>query len=210
MLAPNAGSFGGIPSVGMRSFRIVVHGTVMSAGNAKTGGNGTAHIVIVARTELLCRVSIAIDRGKDRGYMKVRDKFGKEEDDSKKIKFIDNPNEIKMSAVILKLAEPYLRVFAGNEARVRTIISLTTTVWNMGFLSEEEQDDFIEKLVDKIFPQEYDAQGVAEMLSMLYDLKERKENLFPNIKVVILGHDLRMDNNNIHLDISSAPSKKKD
>lgn len=142
--------------------------------------------------------------------MKVQDRFGTEEGNSKKIKFIDNPNEVKMSAVILKLAEPYLKMFAGNETQVSTIISVTTTVWNMGFLSEEEQDEFVEKWVDETLPQEYDAQGAAEMLRMFNDLKERKEKLFPNIRLVILGHDLRMDKNNIYLDISSAPSKKKD
>ena len=56
--------------------------------------------------------------------MKVRDRFRKEEGDSKGIEFIDNPSQVKMSAVILKLAEPYLKAFLGNENRVRTIISL--------------------------------------------------------------------------------------
>jgi hypothetical protein len=37
--------------------------------------------------------------------------------DSDKTKFVDNPDEIKMSAVIIKLAEPYIRMYRGNEMR---------------------------------------------------------------------------------------------
>ena len=34
--------------------------------------------------------------------------------DSEKTDFIDNPDKIKMSAVILKLAEPYVKMYWGK------------------------------------------------------------------------------------------------
>lgn len=135
----------------------------------------------------------------------VRERLKAQEIDSKEIEFIDNPDEIKISAVILQLAGPYIKVFWGEETRIHSIISLTTTVWNMSFLSLEEQNAFQQKYVDEILSKDCDAQDIAEMLRMFDNLKERKEKLFPNIRVCIMGHDLRMDKNNIHLNVSSVP-----
>ncbi|MBF0234023.1 MAG: hypothetical protein HQK65_13445 [Desulfamplus sp.] len=136
--------------------------------------------------------------------MKVRERIN-----TQKIEFIDNPDEIKMSAVLFKLAEPYIEMFREDEDRIHSIISLTSIVWNMSFLSEEKQNELQQKCVDEILPKDCDAQDVAGMLHMFDDLKERKEKLFPNIRVYIMGHDLRMDKNNIHLDVSSVPLNDK-
>jgi hypothetical protein len=47
------------------------------------------------------------------------------------------------------------------------------------------------------------------MLRVFENLHERKKDLFPGIRTIIIGHDLRIDSENIHLDISSAPLDKK-
>jgi hypothetical protein len=47
------------------------------------------------------------------------------------------------------------------------------------------------------------------MLRVFENLQERKKALFPNIRTFIMGHDLRIDSENIHLDISSVPFDKK-
>jgi hypothetical protein len=129
--------------------------------------------------------------------------------DPDKTKFIDNPDEIKMSAVIIKLAQPYIKRYWGNEMSVRGIISLTITIWNMTFLPEKEQTELQEKFIEEILPKDFDAQDVATMLRFFENLQDRKRELFPNIRTFIMGHDLRMDSENIHLDISSLPLNKK-
>lgn len=137
--------------------------------------------------------------------MKVKDKLKHFGMDSEKINFHPNPSEPKMSEVILKLAEPYIKMYWGNEIRVRSIISLSTMIWNMSFLSQEEQTKIEEKIIDEVLPKDGDAQDVAQMLRVFEELQERKKDLFPNSWNFILGHDLRIDGENIQLDISSAP-----
>ncbi len=141
--------------------------------------------------------------------MKVQDMLRAQGIDSEKIDFIGNPNEIKMSAVILKLAEPYIKMYWGNEIRVRGIISLAVTLWNMTFLPLEEQIELQEKWIEEILPKDCEAQDVTTMLRVFENLYERKKDLFPSIRTIIIGHDLRIDSENIHLDISSAPLDKK-
>jgi hypothetical protein len=125
--------------------------------------------------------------------------------DPDKTKFIDNPDEIKMSAVIIKLAQPYIRMYWGNEMRVRGIISLTITIWNMTFLPEKEQTELQETVIEEILPKDCDAQDVATMLRFFENLRDRKRELFSNIRTFIMGHDLRLDSENIHLSVSSVP-----
>jgi len=141
--------------------------------------------------------------------MKVQDMLRAQRMDSERINFINNPNEIKMSAVILKLAESYIRMYWGNEIRVRGIISLAIAVWNMTFLPQEEQIQLQEKWIEEVLPKDSDAQDVTTMLRVFENLQERKKDLFPNIRTFIMGHDLRIDSENIHLDISSVPLDKK-
>ncbi len=125
--------------------------------------------------------------------------------DPDKTKFVDNPDEIKMSAVIIKLAEPYIRMNWGNEMRIRGIIFLAVTIWNMTFLPEEEQTKLQEKFIKEILPKDCDAQNMAAMLDFFKNLQERQRELFPNIRTFIIGHDLSIDSENIHLNISSLP-----
>ncbi len=141
--------------------------------------------------------------------MKVKDMLKAQGIDSEKVDFIDNPNEIKMSAVILKLAEPYIKMYWGNEIRVRGIIFIAITVWNMTFLPQEKQIELQEKWIEEVLPKDCDAQDVSTMLRVFENLQERQMDLFPNIRTFIRGHDLRLDSENIHLDISSVPLRKK-
>jgi hypothetical protein len=137
--------------------------------------------------------------------MKVQDMVRALGLDSEQINFIDNPDKIKMSAVILKLAEPYIKMYWGNEIRVRGIIFLAIMVWNMTFLPQKEQIELQEKLIEDVLPNDCDAQDVAAMLHVFERLQKRQRDLFPNIRTFIMGHDLRLDSENIHLDISSVP-----
>ena len=88
----------------------------------------------------------------------------------------DNPNEIKMSAVILKIAEPYIKLYWGNEIRVRGIISLAIAAWNMTFLPQEKQNEFQEQLIEEILPNDCDSEDIE-------NLKQKDVNEFANEKI---------------------------
>jgi len=120
--------------------------------------------------------------------MKVQDMLRAQGMDSERINFINNPNEIKMSAVILKMAESYIRMYWGNEIRVRGIISLAIAVWNMTLLAQEEQIQLQEKWIEEVLPKDSDAKDVTTMLRVFENLQERKKDLFPNNRTFIMGH----------------------
>jgi len=140
--------------------------------------------------------------------MNVQDKLRDMGVDLKKINFIDNPDEIKMSAVILELADPYIKMYWGNEIQIRGIISLAVIVWNMAFLSQKEQIEVQEKWIEIVLPKDCNAKDVATMLSVFDFLQQRQRDLFPDIRKIVMGYELRIDNENIHLDVSSAPINK--
>lgn len=128
--------------------------------------------------------------------------------DSKSINFIENPDEIKMSAVILKIADPYLKMYWGNEIRVREIISLAITIWNMSFLPQEQQIEIQEQWINRALPEEGEAKDAATIIQIFETFQDRQRKFFPDIRKYITGHDLRLDSRNIHLDVSSAPLLK--
>ena len=55
------------------------------------------------------------------------------------IKFVESPDGVKMSAVILKLADPLLKQYGDNDNRTKAIISLTILKWNRLMLPEDER-----------------------------------------------------------------------
>ena len=124
------------------------------------------------------------------------------------MKFIDNPDEIKMSAVILKIVDPYLKLFWGNETRVREIISLAITMWNMSFLISEQQLEIQEQWIDESLPVDGEAGDAVTMIQIFEIFQERQRKFFPDIRKYIMGHDLILDGHNIHLNVSSAPIDK--
>ena len=75
-------------------------------------------------------------------------------------------------------------------------------------MSQKKQMELQEKWIENALPKDSDAQDVAGIISVFENLQQRQRELFPNIRTFIMGHDLRLDSENIHLDISSAPLGK--
>jgi len=59
-------------------------------------------------------------------------------------------NEIKMSEVILKIAEPYIKKYWNNDKRIHTIISLTIMVWNITLFPDGKWENYYDMLVDQL------------------------------------------------------------
>ena len=79
-----------------------------------------------------------------------------------------------MSAVILKLAEPYIKMYWGNEIRVRGIISLTIMAWNIAFLPLKKQIELQAKWAEDVLPNDCDAQDVVTMLRFFENLQKQR------------------------------------
>ena len=115
--------------------------------------------------------------------------------------------EIKMSAVILKLADPLLKKFLGNEKQVRSLISMTVTVWNLSMMPEDRQEGMRNEIIEQLVQKGGDAEDVASIVYLMDLILERKRKFFFDIQTVIVEHQLTIDGDNINLDVGSAPVK---
>lgn len=125
----------------------------------------------------------------------------------KGVLFIDNPDKIKMSAVIMEFIDPYLQSLGDDEARIRKFVSLAIIIWNISLLSQDEQTAQENQLMNRFFPEGSNAKDMAAMIQLVETLKHRKRKLFPGIRKLIMGYDLLIHNKNISLQISSQPLK---
>ena len=125
------------------------------------------------------------------------------------IEFRDSPDGVKISAVILKLAEPLLKKYGDIDKRIKTIISLTIFEWNRLMLPEGERENFQDQMFDTILPPGDDADMVGSILYINQLIAERQKKYFPDIKKVIVDYELIVSDGNITLNISSAPIESK-
>jgi hypothetical protein len=121
------------------------------------------------------------------------------------IEFRESPDGVKMSEVILKLAEPLLKKYGDIDKRIRTIISLTIFEWNRLLLPEGEREKYQDKMMDTLLPPDENAETVGSILYLSDLIAERRRKYFPDIKKVIVDYELIVSDGNITLNISSAP-----
>jgi len=123
-----------------------------------------------------------------------------------KIKF-HNPadTELKMSAVILKIADPLIMRYKDNDKLIYTIIFLAILVWNMAMFPEKKQEDYYDKLIDKVLPKESTGEEVAAFMEFIDTLMNRENQYFPDINRIIVHHELSVSGGNITLNVTSAP-----
>jgi len=121
------------------------------------------------------------------------------------IEFRESPDGVKMSGVILKLAEPLLKKYGDIDKRIRTIISLTIFEWNRLMLPEGEREKYQDKMMDSLLPPDENAETVGSLLYLSDLIAERQKKYFPDIKKVIVDYELIVSEGNITLNVSSAP-----
>jgi len=124
-------------------------------------------------------------------------------------KFTEPPDGVKMSEVILKLADPLLKKYGDDVNRMKTIISLTIIVWNNMMFPEDKQEKLQDEIIDHLTAINGDAEDVG-MIVYLNDLiTERKKKYFPDLKKIIISYDLSVSGDNISVNITSAPVSPK-
>lgn len=116
-------------------------------------------------------------------------------------------DNVKMSEVILKLAEPLLRKYADDDKRIDTIISLTIIEWNKLMFPDGKQDEMQEMMLDRLVPSDGDVENIGALVYISELIKERKKQYYPNLKCVIKNYDLKVSNGNITLSVDFVPIK---
>jgi len=140
---------------------------------------------------------------------KVKDGFRQQGIPTEGSEFVESSDGVKMSAVILKLAEPLLKKYGDDDKRIETIVSLTIIEWNRLMLSEDEKEILQDIMIDTLSPPGDDAETVGSLLYISDLIAERKKKYFPNLKKVIVNQELIVSNGNITLNIASAPVESK-
>ncbi len=136
---------------------------------------------------------------------KVKNGFKQQGIPTEGIEFIESPDGVKMSAVILKLAEPLLKEYGDDDKRIETIISLTIIEWNRFMFPEDVREKFQDEMIDTLSPPGDEADTVGSILYISDLIAKRQKKYFPDLKKMIIDYELIVSDGDITLNISSAP-----
>ena len=115
---------------------------------------------------------------------------------------LPNP-EIKVSEAILKLSDK-LRYKYREPNRLRGIIMMTVTAWNISLFPKEEQVNLQQMLVDTL-PEKYSAEDVALLLENIDILIDRKNQEYPHVREYILEYHVSISGEIVTLKVGTAP-----
>ncbi len=110
---------------------------------------------------------------------------------------------LKMSEVILELADPLLDGDITNPKDVDFIVPLTIAAWNKGMFSEEQQAAMENEIIDTLVPPDGDAEQVGTIIQALDIVDERRKRLFPYLRRFVLDYDLQVYEGRVALNILS-------
>jgi len=136
---------------------------------------------------------------------KVKNGFKQQGLPTEGIEFIESQDGVKMSAVILKLAEPLVKKYGDNDKRIETIVSLTIIEWNRLMFPEDQREKIQDEMIDTLSPPDSEAETVGSLLYISDLIAERQKKYFPDLKRLIVEYELIVSDGDITLNISSAP-----
>ena len=118
--------------------------------------------------------------------------------------FRESPDGVKMSEVILKLADPMLKEYGDNDKQIKTIISLTIIEWNRIMFPKDVQKKFQDEMIDTLSPSVGKTDTVGSILYISKLIAERQKKYFPDLKRLIVDYELIVSEGDISLNISST------
>ena len=114
-------------------------------------------------------------------------------------------DDVRMSDVILKLAEPLLKKYGNTPKRFESIIALTIAAWNKALLPDEKQVAVEQELIDIIFPKDGRADEVGGILQAFDIIDERRKLLFPKLRKFVASYDIKFSDGRVSLNVGWAP-----
>jgi len=116
---------------------------------------------------------------------------------------VESTDDIKMSEVILKLAEPLLQKHGTRLERARGILTLAVTAWNMSMLPETSEEQITESIATRL-PKEFLAEDVSVVIKVINMLMERKREHFQGIQRIVINHEVVETEKGWDLNVSSV------
>jgi K+/H+ antiporter YhaU regulatory subunit KhtT len=112
--------------------------------------------------------------------------------------------ETKMSAVILELAKPMLDSHGTTEERIRVIVLHTIISWNASMLPQDERST-VDKVINAFLPRDATAEDVGAIIDSMEQVSERRQQLYPHLRKLIVDHEVRITRGSLVLNVSTAP-----
>lgn len=113
--------------------------------------------------------------------------------------------EARMSAVITELAEPLLRQHGKDAQRAETIIALVVAGWNKSMFPADKQPIIEKELIDCFVPQDGRAENIGVAIDIMDIIAQRREELFPDLRKIIVDYELEISGGHLTLNVTSAP-----
>ena len=114
-------------------------------------------------------------------------------------------SEPKMSEIILDLADPLIHNNVSNAKTVDLIVQLTIATWNKAMYSADRQDAMEKQIIDILVPPDGNAESVAAIIQAMDIVEERRKNLFPTLRRIVVDYDLHVSDGRVALNVVSAP-----
>ena len=113
--------------------------------------------------------------------------------------------EAKMSAVILQLAEPLMKQHGKTAERAQAILMLTIAGWNKSMFPPDKQPLVEKDLIDAFVPKDGSAEAVGVAVDVMDIIADRRQQLFPDLRKIIVDYEVTIGGGRLTLDVSSAP-----
>jgi hypothetical protein len=113
--------------------------------------------------------------------------------------------EARMSAVILEVAEPLLKRHGKTPERAKAVIMLVVAGWNKAMLPPDKQPTLEKELIDRLVPQHGSAEAIAVAVDIMDTAADRREELFPDLRKIIVDYEVEIGGGRLTLNVTSAP-----
>ena len=113
--------------------------------------------------------------------------------------------EAKMSAVVLQLAEPLLKQHGKTPQRAEALIMLTIAGWNKSMFPPDKQPLIEKDLIDSFVPRDGNAEDVGVAVQIMDLVLERRQQLFPDLRKIIVDYECSISGGHLTLEVRSAP-----
>ena len=113
--------------------------------------------------------------------------------------------EARMSAVILEVAEPLIKQYAGTPERAKSVIMLVAFGWNKSLFPPDKQAIVEKEILDQLVPDDGSGEVIGVAVDIMDRAADRREKLFPDLRKIIVDYDVKIGGGRLTLNVSSAP-----
>ena len=113
--------------------------------------------------------------------------------------------EARMSAVILEMAEPFLKQYGKTPERAKTVLMLVIAGWNKALLPTDKQPALEKEIIDILVPEDGSAEAIGVAIDIMDTAGDRREKLFPDLRKIIVDHEVEISGGRLTLNVTSAP-----